>query len=249
MSTAPPRPRPLLVTAVLGLACVEIAGFGPERSLATALPYVQDAETSSGPGRCDGERPPIRNRFKKPNTADCDATDDPLAGRQSISLDNEATLLCDPCWEATGGLSARFLFRAVARANYAALPFTPVFADDRGDPLQPIEGPLLVWTDGESEGAGLRVHCARGGARSALAPLPPGETRLVTFHYDAASGSGALWVQGPDAGGPEGPPAASLVCPAAGRISGFLARGNVKPAPGGGRFELDDLRVSADPPK
>jgi hypothetical protein len=247
---------PLRALAGLGVCwwcgCADIAGFGPERTLPAGLLYFQDAEATSGAARCGEERPAFRSSSKLPMTADCDAADAPLAGRQSIAVKDNGWLGCDPCWEPAAELWVDLLFRAGGDPSFSALPFVPLRAEPvELDPVQREAGPFMVWarfTDGDDPvgTVGVRLFCAETSLASAVIPLPTGAARALRYHYRTDTGLGELWAD-EAAAGRAGPPQATLTCTGQAPVAGWLARGNVKPLPGGGTFWVDDVIVSRLP--
>jgi hypothetical protein len=233
--------RPALWLALLpALAgCSEVLGYGDERERVYELLDYQSAESSSGPGRCDGETPALAAN----DAVDCDAVDAPLAGTQSILVSNSGAVGCSSCWSPRGQIWAEFLARFAESTNFAALAFEPSDISEGVKFEGRATGASVFWSQG-----GLGLVCAAEGGTSDPTPVEPGQVVRVGYYFNWPASIGSIWVaDANDARAAlfDAPPVAEISCaPQRLASTGWLARGNVKPDPGSGTFVIDEIRVA-----
>jgi hypothetical protein len=238
------------VVVLLGcLGCTSVLDYGPERKLELQPLYFQDAEGTSGAGRCDREQPTFQTPSTQSMLADCDYSERPLAGKQSIALEADHYVACDPCWEEQAELWVEFLFRVEPMDGYFASPFV-FLASDPAEPLhlQRETGAGITWgmnlLASDFPEPQLGVHCNRG-AVIAVSALPF-TTYRVEFHFDWRTSAGDMWVS--EAASPRRAgktPDVSFSCPSRYRPTGWYTRGIIKPGGASGVYYLDDIRVAA----
>ncbi len=259
------RSAPLCL--VLTSACSTLAGLGDGRSLEpdatidddggvsgdaaseaadTAVDgmdqwlYFQDAEVTGG---CAKEAPPLFPAGPAA-IADCDDTAAPLAGSQSIRIEGEQSVLCDPCFSNREfELWSELLVRVDKADNYAFVPLQFVTDDIVADPLKRRTGAYVAIEQGNR----LILTCTTGGmATSSPVNVTLGRTYLLTMHYVWSTGMALLWVRTVDSSGKptsaRAQPSTTLTCPAQLGATGWFAQGFEEP--GSGVAHLDNIFFS-----
>jgi hypothetical protein len=232
-----------IVLCAAATACTALLDYGPTRQFQAGALYHQDAEAKSGRGRCDGESPPFRVQPPDTILADCDSSEAPLEGSQSMTLTDEGRLACDPCWAEKKSLWVTFDFRVDSAENYIAIPFelaTGTPADLTLDVRR--TGALVSWGPEPA----LRLYCGTD-LSSGPVPLAIGVATRIIIHFDFTATRTDLWTAdlGADVIDATSKAAAvSLMCNLPVLPTSWLSRAIIKPSPGHGAFSVDAISVA-----
>lgn len=252
----------LLVAGLACLACGEVVGLGPERAKLGAdggawdggvrqldpdsgLLLVANAEGTEP--ACRDELPPLLLQPGAGQFANCNSTDAPLAGKESIHFGQDGWVGCDRCWPEP---ESDIWFLALARVHgnyFFGLALAQFYAGTDPDTKSPT-GPLLNWAGPELWMGCFPAAADAGKGIDATLIVEPGQAYAIAMHFDAASGLAELWAEPYSGSGapnvPNGPPDGSLECIPDASAQGWIAASEAKDYEPGGFAYLDHVVIA-----
>ena len=199
-----------------------------------------DMEGASTFGSCDNEGAPLTFRAGT-TSANCEYTNSPLAGNESLQIFYTESVACLDCWAPpVGELWAELLVSVESLHERDLIVLQPVSG---GEPLlSATTGAALVW---DRNGL-LALRCPNNAANAVEASVSAGVAYAVTYRYSWLSSEAEVWLRTTDAGlpvGPRGTPTLSTSCPPSAEPTGWFAEGRSDTTIGGSG-KLDNIRMA-----